>query len=514
MPVDNDVAPIIEMRGITIQFPGVKALDSVNFTLRGGEVHSLMGETGAGKSTLIKALTGVYAIDSGTITVAGEPREFRSTADAQDAGISTVYQEVNLCTNLSVGENIMLGHEVRRGGLIDWRATHREAARHLQALGVDLDTRSGLFSHSIAIQQLIAISRAMVTDSTVLILDEPTSSLDRSEVEQLFGVIRELRDRGVAILFVSHFLDQVYEISDRITVLRNGTLVGEHLASELTRNDLISAMIGRELADLDELASSAARVIDRSSAPLLKATGLGKKGVLEPADLEIYTGEVVGIAGLLGSGRTELVRLMYGADRADSGRIEIHGTSARITTPRHAIDRRIAFSSEDRRAEGIIGDLTVAENITLGIQARRGWLRRVSRAETDTIVAEYIQALGVRPADPERPVRNLSGGNQQKVLLARWLATAPELIILDEPTRGIDVGAKADIQRKVAELSEKGLSVIFISSEMEEVIRLAQRVAVMRDRRKIGELESHDVDVDDVIDFIANEGQESAARET
>ncbi len=511
MPVDKDVAPVIEMRGITIQFPGVKALDAVDFTLRRGEVHSLMGENGAGKSTLIKALTGVYAIDSGSITVGGEPRTFHTTADAQAAGISTVYQEVNLCTNLSVGENVMLGHEVRRAGAIDWRATHREAARHLEALGVNLDTRTGLFSHSIAIQQLIAISRAMVTDSTVLILDEPTSSLDRSEVEQLFGVIRELRDRGVAILFVSHFLDQVYEISDRITVLRNGKLVGEYEAAKLPRNELISSMIGRQLEDLAELSSSAAREIDRSSAPVLKASGLGKKGVLEPADLEVYEGEVVGIAGLLGSGRTELVRLMYGADRSDSGRLEVHGKPARITTPRHAIDRRIAFSSEDRRAEGIVGDLSVAENIVLGIQARRGWLRRVKRSESDSIVAEYIDALGVRPADPDRPVRNLSGGNQQKVLLARWLATAPELIILDEPTRGIDVGAKADIQRKVAELSAKGLSVIFISSEIEEVIRLAQRITVMRDRRKIGELESNGLHVDDVIDYIANEGQENVA---
>jgi galactofuranose transport system ATP-binding protein len=511
MTVDNDVAPIIEMRGITIQFPGVKALDSVDFTLRRGEVHSLMGENGAGKSTVIKALTGVYSIDSGTITVGGEPRVFHTTADAQAAGISTVYQEVNLCTNLSVGENVMLGHEVRRAGAIDWRATHREAARHLEALGVNLDTRTGLFSHSIAIQQLIAISRAMVTESTVLILDEPTSSLDRSEVEQLFGVIRELRDRGVAILFVSHFLDQVYEISDRITVLRNGKLVGEHEAAKLPRNELISSMIGRELEDLAELSSSAARTIDRSAAPVFKATGLGKKGMLEPADLDIYEGEVVGIAGLLGSGRTELARLIYGADRADSGKTEVHGKSTRISNPRHAIDRRIAFSSEDRRAEGIVGDLTVAENIVLGIQARRGWLRRVSRTETDAIVKEYIEALGVRPADPDRPVRNLSGGNQQKVLLARWLATAPELIILDEPTRGIDVGAKADIQRKVAELSAKGLAVIFISSEMEEVIRLAQRITVMRDRRKIGELESNGLDVDDVIDYIANEGQENVA---
>jgi simple sugar transport system ATP-binding protein len=376
---------------------------------------------------------------------------------------------------------------------------------------VNLDTRTGLFSHSIAIQQLIAISRAMVTDSKVLILDEPTSSLDRSEVEQLFGVIRDLRDRGVAILFVSHFLDQVYEISDRITVLRNGTLVGEHEAAKLPRNELISSMIGRELEDLAEISSSAARTIDRSGAPVFKATALGKKGMLEPADLEVFEGEVVGIAGLLGSGRTELVRLVYGADRADHGKVEVHGKPVRITNPRHAIDRRIAFSSEDRRAEGIVGDLSVAENIVLGIQARRGWLRRVKRSETDAIVKEYIEALGVRPADPDRPVRNLSGGNQQKVLLARWLATAPELIILDEPTRGIDVGAKADIQRKVAELSAKGLSVIFISSEIEEVIRLAQRITVMRDRRKIGELESNGLDVDDVIDYIANEGQENVA---
>ena len=521
MPVDDvvastdvepaDVKPIVEMRGITIEFPGVKALDGVDFTLRAGEIHCLMGENGAGKSTLIKALTGVYAIDSGSITVGGSPKSFRSTADAQRAGISTVYQEVNLCTNLSVGENVMLGHEVRTAAGIDWRATHREAARHLQNLGVDIDTRSGLFSHSIAIQQLIAISRAMVTDSTVLILDEPTSSLDRAEVDQLFTVIRALRDRGVAILFVTHFLDQVYELSDTITVLRNGALVGEYPAADLPRSELIAKMIGRELADLTAISSSSKREIDRDATPLLKATSLGKKGVLEPADLDVYEGEVVGIAGLLGSGRTELARLVYGADRADTGRVEKRGVLARITAPRHAIDHRIAFSSEDRRAEGIVGDLTVAENIILGIQARRGWLRRVSKAETDALVAEYIDALGVRPADPNRPVRNLSGGNQQKVLLARWLATAPELIILDEPTRGIDVGAKADIQRKVAELSAKGLSVIFISSEIEEVVRLAQRIIVMRDRRKIGELESHDIDVDDVIDYIAHEAQETVA---
>lgn len=496
---------VVEMRGITVEFPGVKALDGVDVTLRAGEVHTLMGENGAGKSTLIKALTGVYRVSAGTITVRGEKRVFRSTADAQAAGISTVYQEVNLCTNLSVGENVMLGHEVRRAGGIDWRATHREAARHLQSLGVEIDTHSTLGTHSIALQQLVAISRAMVTDASVLVLDEPTSSLDRGEVEQLFAVVRDLRDRGVAILFVTHFLDQVYEISDRLTVLRNGRLVSEHLAAELPRGELIAKMIGRELDELDAISRAADREIDRSGAPVLRAVGVGKKGVLEPVDVDVYDGEVVGIAGLLGSGRTELVRLLYGADRADTGETEVRGAPARITTPRAAIDRRIAFSSEDRRAEGIIGDLTVAENMVLGLQAQRGALRKIGKAEQDAIVDEYITALGIRPANPQALLRNLSGGNQQKVLLARWLATAPQLLILDEPTRGIDVGAKADIQRKVAELSAQGLAVVFISSELEEVVRISQRIAVMRDRRKISELDSAGIHVDDLVDVIAQE---------
>ncbi len=508
---DTGAPPVVEMRGITIRFPGVLALDRVDFALRPGEVHALMGENGAGKSTLIKALTGVYAVNSGSISIGGAERTFASTADAQAAGISTVYQEVNLCPNLTVGENVMLGHEVRRGGAIDWRATHAEAARHLAGLSLRIDPRSLLSAHSIAIQQLVAISRAMVLEAKVLVLDEPTSSLDRDEVEELFGVIRELRAAGVAILFVSHFIEQVYEISDRITVLRNGALVGEYRAADLPRDALVTKMIGRELDDLEALSRTAHRAIDRSGEPVLRAEGVGRRGVLEPADLSVYPGEVVGLAGLLGSGRTELVRLLYGADRPDAGRISVHGQPARLTSPRHAIDHRISFSSEDRRGEGIVADLTVAENIVLGIQARRGWARRIRRSEQDAVVAEYIAALGVRPADPDAVVANLSGGNQQKVLLARWLATAPELLVLDEPTRGIDVGAKADIQRKVSELSARGLAVIFISSELEEVLRLAQRIAVLRDRRKIGELDSSEVDLDGLIDYLANEGKGSAA---
>ncbi len=515
--VSSPRAAGVEMRGISISFPGVKALDGVDFTLYPGEVHSLMGENGAGKSTLIKALTGVYGIDAGTIRVDGEQRLFRATADAQAAGIATVYQEVNLCQNLTVGENVMLGQEIRRAGMVDWKATHAAAERHLSGLGVRIDTRSILASHSIAIQQLVAISRAMVVDTKVLVLDEPTSSLDRGEVDQLFGVVRDLRDRGVAILFVSHFLDQIYEISDRLTVLRNGTLVGEYPVEDLGREQLVAKMIGRELGELDAISASAERPVDRSGTPVLRALGLGRKNTLEPVDLDVFGGEVVGLAGLLGSGRTELARLIAGADRTDGGSLEVNGSAARTGSPRHALDRGIAFSSEDRRAEGIVGDLTVAENIILGVQARRGALRRVGAAETQAIVDEYITALGVRPADPNALIRNLSGGNQQKVLLARWLATAPELLILDEPTRGIDVGAKADIQRKVAELAEKGLSVIFISSELEEVLRLAQRVAVLRDRRKIGELATKDVDLDGLVTYIA-EGQvettSSAAPET
>ncbi len=511
MSVDNEVLAVVQMRGITIRFPGVLALDNVDFTLRAGEVHSLMGENGAGKSTLIKALTGVYQVDSGTVSVDGVTRVLDSTAAAQAAGIATVYQEVNLCDNLTVGENIMLGHEPRNLRGIDWVALHREAQRHLSDLGVSLDTRTMLSSHSIAIQQLVAIARSMVLDSKVLILDEPTSSLDRGEVAQLFAVVRDLRDRGVAILFVSHFLEQVYEISDRITVLRNGRLIGEYPIAELPRDRLVAAMIGRELDELAALEEVSHRKIDRTCEPVLRARGVGKRGVIEPADLAVYPGEVVGLAGLLGSGRTELVRLLYGADKADAGGIDVNGTPARIHSPRQAIDHHIAFSSEDRRAEGIVGDLTVAENMVLGVQAKRGWLKRVSKAEQDDIVGEYMEALGVRPANPTNLARNLSGGNQQKVLLARWLATAPALLILDEPTRGIDVGAKADIQRKVAELSAQGLSVIFISSELEEVLRLAQRVVVLRDRKAIDHLESSDVDIDGLIDSIANTEPRSVA---
>ena len=500
--------PIVEMENISIEFPGVKALQNVDFRLFPGEVHTLMGENGAGKSTLIKALTGVYKIDSGTITVGGVPRRFAGTADAQSAGISTVYQEVNLCDNLTVGENVMLGHEVRGPIGINWRKTHEAAHEALIRLGLgDLDPKQPLSSISLALQQLVAISRAMVTDSTVLILDEPTSSLDANEVEGLFTVIRRLRDEGVAILFVSHFLDQVYAISDRLTVLRNGVVVGEHQTAELSRNQLISEMIGKDMDTLNSLGSQRSRAVRSGGAPYYSAQDLTRKGSIEPVDIEVHAGEVVGLAGLLGSGRTELGRLIYGADKPDGGVVTIDGKTAEVSSPVGALARKIAFSTENRRDEGIVGDLTVRENLVLAVQARRGWARPLSRREQAAICDKYLVELNVRPADPERAVRDLSGGNQQKVLLGRWLATQPELLILDEPTRGIDVGAKAEIQETIAALADDGMSVIFISSELEEVVRLSERIIVLKDRRKIGEIvNGPDVTAESIVDLIASEG--------
>ncbi|EHR61868.1 sugar ABC transporter ATP-binding protein [Saccharomonospora cyanea] len=507
--------PVVDMLGITVEFPGVKALQGVDFRLFGGEVHALMGENGAGKSTLIKALTGVYSVDAGEIRIDGTRMSFSGPAEAQDAGIGTVYQEVNLCPNLTVAENILLGREPRKHGAIDTRATRARARDLLRRMGLHIDPDSVLASHPIAVQQLVAIARAVAVDVRVLVLDEPTSSLDADEVAELFRIIRLLRDEGVAILFVSHFLDQVYEISDRMTVLRNGTLVGEYSTRELDRIGLVSAMLGRELGTLERLehqVSGHRAQGDPATPPLLRATNFGRKGSIEPFDLEIRAGEVVGLAGLLGSGRTELARLLFGADRADSGRVEIDGKPVSLRNPRVAIAKGIGFSSEDRKGEGLVADLSVRDNLVLAMQAARGWARPVPRRTADELVERYVEMLDIRPADPEALIGNLSGGNQQKVLLARWLVTKPRLLILDEPTRGIDVGAKAQIQKLVTELAAEGLAILFISAELDEVVRISDRVVVLRDRRKIAELDHPNVTVDEVMELIARGAGEREER--
>jgi simple sugar transport system ATP-binding protein len=495
---------ILTMTGISKEFPGVKALSDVDFRLLPGEVHALMGENGAGKSTLIKVLTGVYDIDQGGIVLDGEPVRFTGPLQAQHSGISTVYQEINLCPNLSVAENIFIGREPRFLGHIRWSTVEKRATELLRRLQLDIDVSAQLGTYSLAVQQMVAIARAIDISAKVLILDEPTSSLDAGEVQQLFRVMRQLKDEGIAILFVTHFLDQVYEIADRITVLRNGRRVGEYRTSELTLIDLIGKMIGKELEVLERLEERPKR-FQVGDVPLVDARELGRKGSVAPFNLTIHKGEVLGLAGLLGSGRTEVARLLYGADRADHGELAIDGRQVTMRGPRTAMAKDIAFCSENRRAEGLIEELTVRENIILAMQATRGWTRPIARRRQDELVDRYIKALDIRPTNPEALVRNLSGGNQQKVLLARWLITEPRLLILDEPTRGIDIGAKTEIQRLVAQLSDGGMAVLFVSAELEEVLRLSHKVAVLRDRQLIAELPNDDtLDVDRVMETIAS----------
>ncbi|WP_329056910.1 sugar ABC transporter ATP-binding protein [Amycolatopsis sp. NBC_01488] len=495
---------MVRMSGIRKEFPGVLALDDVAFRMFPGEVHALMGENGAGKSTLIKVLTGVYGVDAGTIELDGEPVAFSGPGEAQRAGVSTVYQEVNLCPNLSVAENVCLGREPRRLGRIQWGPMRRRAEELLARLDVHVDVSAELSTCSIAVQQLVAIARALDVEARVLVLDEPTSSLDTGEVERLLQVVRSLREQGLAILFVSHFIDQVFAVADRMTVLRNGKLIGEYRTADITPVELVTKMIGKELQVLEDLEDSGPTRAEVAGAPvLLAAEDLGRKGGVAPFSLDIHAGEVVGLAGLLGSGRTELARLLFGADHADSGSVTIDGSVTHLRTPRAGLDHRIAFLSENRKSEGLVEELTVRENIVLALQASRGWARPLSRRRQDEIAQKYIKTLDIRPADPEALVGNLSGGNQQKVLLARWLITEPRLLILDEPTRGIDIGAKTEIQRLVTRLSADGMAVLFISAELEEVLRLSHRVVVLRDRKVVAQRENLGLTADDIMATMA-----------
>ena len=497
--MDNGVA-VIEVTGATVRFEADVALDGVDFRMYPGEVHSLMGENGAGKSTLIKAITGALPLDAGVIRLEGEQVHFANPHAAQQAGISTVYQEIDLLPNLTVAENIGLGREPRRFGAIDARRMRRNATAVLADLGIDIDPASTLGSHSLAIQQLVAIARAISTDVRVLVLDEPTSSLDLDEVAELFRVIRELKQRGVAILFVSHFLDQVYEICDRVTVLRNGRLVGEYLTRELLRIDLVQKMLGRRVEDLGT--RPRAEGPRDGAATFLTARGVTAAPGIHDADLDLYEGEVLGLAGLLGSGRTELARAITGVDRLDAGVIRITGRGDLPHNPRSAISLGVVYSSENRRTEGIIGQLSVLENITLALQSQSGW-RRIPTARQRELASSWVEALDIRPPDLDRPAGTLSGGNQQKVLLARLLALSPRVLVLDEPTRGIDVGAKVEIQNLVGDLAANGLSVTFISAELEEVLRVGNRVAILRDGRIVDTLPSEELTVDSLLALVA-----------
>ena len=497
------------MNGIGKSFPGVRALNNVDFKLRPGEIHALMGENGAGKSTLVKVLTGVYIMDEGSVRLDGNPVSIRSTQDAQKHGISTVYQEVNLCWNLTVAENLFLGREPRTMGLIDWKQMNRKAAELLQELNISAEPAAQLDSYSIAVQQMIAIARAVNTKCRFLILDEPTSSLDTDEVKKLFALMRQLKEKGVGIIFITHFLEQVYEICDRITVLRNGELVGEYEVENLPRLELVTKMMGKEIENLSSLNVEKDESRFEGEEPLIEACELSS-GVskVAPFGLKMYKGEVVGLSRLLGSGRSEQVRAVYGADKAVHGQLIIKGIRTRVKIPLDAMKHGMAYLPEDRKADGIFADLSVRENIIIALQAKQGMLKRLTRKEMEKYADEYIELLNIKTAGRETPIKSLSGGNQQKVILARWLLTNPEFMILDEPTRGIDVGTKTEIQKLILKLASEGRSVAFISSELDEMLRTCSRMVVMRDRSKVGELTGAQLNQSTIMRTIAGREDE------
>ncbi|NJP41149.1 sugar ABC transporter ATP-binding protein [Oscillospiraceae bacterium HV4-5-C5C] len=479
---------ILTMKQISKAFPGVQALNQVDFSLRQGEIHALMGENGAGKSTLIKVLTGVYGLDQGQVWLDGKLVQIRSPKDAQAQGISTVYQEVNLCPNLTVAENLFLGRQPMKHGRIDWQETARQAGVLLQKLNIEVSPSAMLDECSLALQQMIAIARAVDMNCKILILDEPTSSLDDEEVARLFTLMRQLRQAGVGMIFVTHFLEQVYEISDRITVLRNGERVGEYETAALPRLQLVAKMMGKDFNDLAVIQAAPKGQVDPGSVPVIEAKGIAHSGTIKPFDLTIHKGEVVGLSGLLGSGRSETVRAIYGADRADQGSLKVNGRPARITQPLDAMKLGMAYLPEDRKKEGIIPELSVRENIILALQAKRGLFHLMSRKEMAEAADRYIDLLQIKTPSRETPVRSLSGGNQQKVIIGRWLLTNPDYLILDEPTRGIDIGTKTEIQKLVLELAGQGKAITFISSEIEEMLRTCSRIAVLIDGAMVGEL--------------------------
>lgn len=499
--MQNDI--ILSAQNICKSFPGVRALSNVEFTLRSGEIHALMGENGAGKSTLIKVLTGVYHKDSGEIYLGGDEIKVKSPQDAQNLGISTVYQEITLCPNLTVAENIFIGRG--NSAFVNWKAMEKSAGDILTNLGIPARAKQQLAGCSLAVQQMVAIARAVDMDCKVLILDEPTSSLDEQEVEMLFGLMRDLKSRGVGIVFVTHFLEQVYEVCDKITVLRDGEFVGEYEVNNLPQVDLVAKMMGKKLEDLSGIDKTEV-AFKTDSMPVYEASGLTSESCQRPFDFEIYKGEVNGFTGLLGSGRSESVRAIFGADKVTGGDVKMHGKPVRITKPIDAMKNGIGYLPEDRKRDGIIADLSVRENIILALQVMKGFFKPFSRAKAEKFAAEYIKSLGIKTASADTPIKSLSGGNQQKAILARWLLTNPQYLILDEPTRGIDVGTKVEIQKLVLKLAEDGVSVTFISSEVEEMIRTCSRLIVMRDRSIVGELNGNEITQDNIMQTIAGEG--------
>lgn len=485
----TDEAALLRMGDIDKKFSGVPALVGASLTIDAGEIHALVGQNGAGKSTMIKILTGAYRKDAGSITLAGKPVEFTSPQSAQRGGISTIYQEINLIPYRSVTENVFLGRPRKHYGLLDWSRMNDEASELLRRFDVEIDVRQPLFNYNTAIQQMVSIARAVSFDSKLVIMDEPTSSLADHEVEILNGVIRRLRSDGISVVFVSHKLDELYAVCDRVTVMRDGRTVTTAKMAEMSKLELVAAMLGRDLQTVKREGQTAfhghGKVAERT---LVTAESLRAGTKVKDATVSVRAGEIVGLAGLLGSGRTETARLMFGADKPDAGTITFEGRATTFREPIDAIELGIGFCSEDRKIEGIIPEMSVRQNLTLAILPRLARWGVIDEERQRAIVDDFIEMLGIKSSGPEQKMRELSGGNQQKVLLARWLCMAPNLLILDEPTRGIDVGGKADIQVLIRQLADLGLGVLMISSELEEVIEGSDRVFVLRDGRTVAEI--------------------------
>ena len=482
---------MLSMQHISKAFVGIPALSSASLDVAAGEVHALIGQNGAGKSTMIKVLTGYLARDAGEISFDGAPFEARSPQDAQFNGISTIYQEINLVPFRSVTENICLGRETRHYGLLDWKAMHEEAQMLMAQFKINVDVRKPLFNFNTATQQMVAIARAIGFKAKLVIMDEPTSSLDEREVAVLFDVIRQLKANGVSVIFVSHKLDELYAVCDRVTIMRDGRTVKTAELKFISKLELVSSMLGRDIA---QVAKSATAFGDRQGnigEVVLVARNLRAGHRVQDVSFSVRRGEIAGFAGLLGAGRTETARLVFGADRMQAGTLAVEGKPFAPHEPIDAIGRGIGFSSEDRKQEGIIPDMSVAENLALALMPQLTRAGIVDEAKQRTIVEKFIARLGIKCSGPEQRIRELSGGNQQKVILARWLAMNPKLLILDEPTRGIDVGAKAEIQNLIKELADQGLGVLMISSELEEIVEGSDRVFVLREGRNASEF-SHE----------------------
>src|SRR2546423_4860527 len=505
--------PLLRMEGIRKLFSVVVALDGVDVTVERGEVHALVGENGAGKSTLIKILPAAYRRDDGRVTLDGREVNFRSPEDAQGAGVVDVYQEATRLAYRTGAETIFLGREPRRFGLIDWNRMNADAGAILERLGLGIDPRAPLGSLNIALRQMVAIARGVSFGARVVVLDEPTSSLTEHEVSILYDVIRRLKSEGVGVVYISHRFDELYAVCDRVTVLRDGKFVATRPLAGLEKIDLVCLMLGKQREELQRQGATAFgehHAEKKDAAPLLRAENLTRGRKLDRVTLEAARGEIVGMAGLLGSGRTETARAIFGADAVDDGKVYLEGRPLDVRSPGDAIDAGLAFLTEDRKAEGIIPELSVRENLTLAALPQLSKMGVVSRAKQEEIVAQYMKRLGIKASSAEQKIRELSGGNQQKVLLARWLCKNPKFLILDEPTRGIDIGAKGEIQSLINELAEGGLGVLMISSELEELVEGSSRVVVMRDGRSVAELRGGDISQDNIIHAMAEGSADKA----